>query len=96
MCICVYMCVCVRVCLYVCMCQMRIDFNPATLTWALGDGFKFDIVHLEREQSGSIKVVHRARIVCCPAQSFVAVYTPLRSSVHLQPQPPHTDTHTES
>ena len=36
--------------------QMRMDFNPIAHAWAVGDGFKFDILHLEREQSGSIKV----------------------------------------
>lgn len=35
---------------------MRMNFNPATNSWIAGEGFKFEILHLERNQRGSIKV----------------------------------------
>ncbi len=36
--------------------QMRMNFDPLVNKWVAGDGFKFEIVHLERTQRGSIKV----------------------------------------
>ena len=50
---------------------MRMNFNPATNSWIAGEGFKFEILHLERNQRGSIKV--RARGCQCRYQVSVAV-----------------------